>query len=152
GAIDAVAGRLKRVFDAVEVLDERLAEHAHGAEPQQAVNEDDRGSQSGDIHGSRQQELGSQAYCKASNGAKYHVPSSPGGLTIAASVFRPPRPRDEPAMQIATAQAGKTRVGFIGTGVMGQSMCRHIMNAGYAMTVSTRTKSKAQPLLDAGAT
>jgi 3-hydroxyisobutyrate dehydrogenase len=54
-------------------------------------------------------------------------------------------------MQIATVQPGKTRVGFIGTGVMGQSMCRHIMNAGYGMTISTRTKSKAQPLLDAGA-
>src|SRR5438876_2770566 len=54
-------------------------------------------------------------------------------------------------MQIATVQPGKTRVGFIGTGVMGQSMCRHIMTAGYGMTISTRTKSKAQPLLDAGA-
>jgi len=54
-------------------------------------------------------------------------------------------------MQIATVQPGKTRVGFIGTGVMGQSMCRHITTAGYGMTVSTRTKSKAQPLLDAGA-
>jgi 3-hydroxyisobutyrate dehydrogenase len=54
-------------------------------------------------------------------------------------------------MQIATVQPGKTRVGFIGTGVMGQSMCRHIMTAGYAVTVSTRTKAKAQPLLDAGA-
>jgi 3-hydroxyisobutyrate dehydrogenase len=54
-------------------------------------------------------------------------------------------------MQIATVQPGKTRVGFIGTGVMGQSMCRHIINAGYGMTVSTRTKSKAQPLMDAGA-
>src|SRR5213594_3328075 len=54
-------------------------------------------------------------------------------------------------MQIATVQPGKTRVGFVGTGVMGHSMCRHIMTAGYATTVSTRTKSKAQPLLDAGA-
>src|SRR5437899_9969329 len=54
-------------------------------------------------------------------------------------------------MQIATVQPGKTRVGFIGTGVMGQSMCRHIIAAGYTTTVSTRTKSKAQPLLDAGA-
>src|SRR5205807_7815708 len=62
------------------------------------------------------------------------------------------RPRDERPMQIATVQPGKTRVGFIGTGVMGQSMCRHLMTAGYSMTVSTRTKSKAQPLLDAGAT
>src|SRR3954452_4489228 len=54
-------------------------------------------------------------------------------------------------MQIAKVQPGQTRVGFIGTGVMGQSMCGHILKAGYAMTVSTRTKAKAQPLLDAGA-
>jgi 3-hydroxyisobutyrate dehydrogenase len=54
-------------------------------------------------------------------------------------------------MQFATAQPGKTRVGFIGTGVMGQSMCRHIMTTGYAMTVYSRTKAKSQPLLDAGA-
>src|SRR5947199_2426920 len=54
-------------------------------------------------------------------------------------------------MQIAKVQPGQTRVGFIGTGVMGQSMCGHILKAGYATTVSTRTKAKAQPLLDAGA-
>jgi 3-hydroxyisobutyrate dehydrogenase len=54
-------------------------------------------------------------------------------------------------MQIAKVQPGQTRVGFIGTGVMGQSMCGHMLKAGYAMTVSTRTKAKAQPLLDAGA-
>jgi 3-hydroxyisobutyrate dehydrogenase len=52
-------------------------------------------------------------------------------------------------MPFAKAQPGQTRVGFIGTGVMGQSMCRHILKAGYATTVSTRTKAKAQPLLDA---
>ena len=54
-------------------------------------------------------------------------------------------------MQIPKAQPGRTRVGFIGTGVMGQSMCRHIMKAGYATTVYSRTKSKSQPLLDDGA-
>jgi 3-hydroxyisobutyrate dehydrogenase len=54
-------------------------------------------------------------------------------------------------MQIATAKPGTTRVGFIGTGVMGQSMCRNIMTAGYAMTVYSRTKAKSQPLLDGGA-
>src|SRR2546423_4666994 len=54
-------------------------------------------------------------------------------------------------MQIPPAQPGTTRVGFIGTGVMGQSMCRHIMNAEYATTVTTRTKAKAEPLLAAGA-
>src|SRR4051794_11882205 len=54
-------------------------------------------------------------------------------------------------MQPAKAQPGTTRVGFIGTGVMGQSMCRHIMTAGYATAVYSRTKAKSQPLLDAGA-
>jgi 3-hydroxyisobutyrate dehydrogenase len=54
-------------------------------------------------------------------------------------------------MQIPTAQPGKTRVGFIGTGVMGQSMCGHILKAGYATTVYSRTKAKSLPLLDAGA-
>ena len=34
---------------------------------------------------------------------------------------------------------------------MGQSMCRHLMGAGFPMTIFSRTKSKAQPLLDAGA-
>jgi 3-hydroxyisobutyrate dehydrogenase len=54
-------------------------------------------------------------------------------------------------MQIPKAQPGATRVGFIGTGVMGQAMCGHIVKAGYATTVYSRTKSKGQPLLDAGA-
>lgn len=44
-----------------------------------------------------------------------------------------------------------TRIGWIGTGVMGASMCGHLLNAGYAVTVSTRTRAKAQPLLDHGA-
>lgn len=54
-------------------------------------------------------------------------------------------------MPLAKAQPGVTRVGFIGTGVMGQSMCRHIIKAGYATSVYSRTKAKSQPLLDAGA-
>lgn len=49
------------------------------------------------------------------------------------------------------AEPGKTRIGWIGTGVMGQSMCGHLIAAGYAMTISTRTKEKAQALLDCGA-
>jgi 3-hydroxyisobutyrate dehydrogenase len=54
-------------------------------------------------------------------------------------------------MPYAKAEPGKTRVGFIGTGVMGQSMCRHILEAGYATTLYSRTKAKSQPLLDSGA-
>ena len=33
-------------------------------------------------------------------------------------------------MQIAKAQPGTTRIGFIGTGVMGRWMCQHVMTAG----------------------
>ena len=43
------------------------------------------------------------------------------------------------------------RIGWIGTGVMGSSMCGHLIAAGYRVTVHNRTKSKAQPLLDRGA-
>lgn len=42
-------------------------------------------------------------------------------------------------------------IGWIGTGVMGSSMCGHLLTAGYRVTVHSRTKSKAQPLLDRGA-
>jgi 3-hydroxyisobutyrate dehydrogenase len=54
-------------------------------------------------------------------------------------------------MSIPRAEPGKTRIGWIGTGVMGQSMCRHIIEKGYAVTVFNRTRAKAKPLLDTGA-
>lgn len=44
-----------------------------------------------------------------------------------------------------------TKIGWIGTGVMGVSMIGHLMKAGYRATVYNRTKSKAQPALDQGA-
>ena len=44
-----------------------------------------------------------------------------------------------------------TKIGWIGIGVMGASMCRHLMDAGYQATVFTRTKSKCDELLQAGA-
>ncbi|MTW85583.1 NAD-binding protein [Virgibacillus dakarensis] len=44
-----------------------------------------------------------------------------------------------------------TTIGFIGTGVMGKSMAENLMNAGYTLSVYTRTKEKAQLLLDNGA-
>ena len=44
-----------------------------------------------------------------------------------------------------------TRVGWIGTGVMGTSMCGHVLDGGYAVTVFTRTRARAEPLLDRGA-
>lgn len=44
-----------------------------------------------------------------------------------------------------------TRIGWIGTGVMGSPMCSHLIDAGYAVVVFSRTRYKAQPLLDRGA-
>ena len=44
-----------------------------------------------------------------------------------------------------------TRIGWVGTGVMGAAMAGRLRGAGYALTVYTRTKSKADPLLAAGA-
>jgi 3-hydroxyisobutyrate dehydrogenase len=46
---------------------------------------------------------------------------------------------------------GATRIGWIGLGVMGASMCGHLQRAGYATTVSTRTRARAEALLAAGA-
>ncbi len=45
-----------------------------------------------------------------------------------------------------------TRIGWIGTGVMGSSMCGHLLAAGHEVTVTTRTRPKADALVDAGAT
>ena len=44
------------------------------------------------------------------------------------------------------------RVGWIGTGIMGASMCGHLMAAGHSATIFTRTRSRAEPLLARGAT
>ena len=51
-----------------------------------------------------------------------------------------------------TIHSEKTKIGWVGTGVMGRWMCQHILNLGYSVTVYNRTKEKAQPLLDSGAT
>jgi 3-hydroxyisobutyrate dehydrogenase len=44
-----------------------------------------------------------------------------------------------------------TRVGWIGTGVMGRSMCGHVVDAGYEVTVYNRTRAKSDTLLERGA-
>src|SRR3954469_18637652 len=54
-------------------------------------------------------------------------------------------------MTIPAAQPGKTRIGWIGTGVMGRWMCQHAMTKGYAATVYNRSKDKLQPLVEQGA-
>jgi 3-hydroxyisobutyrate dehydrogenase len=45
----------------------------------------------------------------------------------------------------------KLRIGWIGTGVMGSSMCSHLMKAGHLATIYTRTRSRAENLLSRGA-
>ncbi|MEX2115166.1 MAG: NAD(P)-binding domain-containing protein, partial [Pirellulales bacterium] len=54
-------------------------------------------------------------------------------------------------MAIKKIAPGETRIGWIGTGVMGSSMCGHLVSAGFPATVFNRSKKKAQPLLDKGA-
>ena len=52
---------------------------------------------------------------------------------------------------MTTVTPEATRIGWIGTGVMGLSMCGHLLDAGYKAVVFTRTKAKARPLLEKGA-
>jgi 3-hydroxyisobutyrate dehydrogenase len=47
--------------------------------------------------------------------------------------------------------AGKTKVGWIGTGVMGSSMCGHLMAAGYHATIFNRSPEKTKGLAAKGA-
>lgn len=46
---------------------------------------------------------------------------------------------------------GKTRIGWIGTGVMGRSMVGHLMAAGYQATVYNRSTAKTEELVARGA-
>lgn len=55
-------------------------------------------------------------------------------------------------MSISLATPGTTRIGWIGTGVMGRWMCQHVMSKGYAASVYNRSPEKAKPLVDLGAT
>lgn len=50
-----------------------------------------------------------------------------------------------------TIAPGTTKIGWIGTGVMGSSMCGHLIDAGFSATVYSRTKSKADDLVAKGA-
>jgi 3-hydroxyisobutyrate dehydrogenase len=54
-------------------------------------------------------------------------------------------------MTLPVIAPGTTRLGWIGTGVMGTSMCGHLIAAGYSVTVYSRTKSRAEPLIAKGA-
>ncbi len=44
-----------------------------------------------------------------------------------------------------------SKIGWVGTGVMGQSMVKNLLNAGYSVVISNRTKTKAVDLITMGA-
>ncbi len=54
-------------------------------------------------------------------------------------------------MSLMEIVPGKTRIGWIGTGVMGKSMCGHLLRAGFSATVYNRSREKTQPLVELGA-
>jgi len=54
-------------------------------------------------------------------------------------------------MAIASVEPGKTRIGWVGTGVMASSMCGHLLEAGFLVNVYNRTREKAEKLLQRGA-
>jgi len=54
-------------------------------------------------------------------------------------------------MSAVQVTPGKTKIGWIGTGIMGRWMCEHCMNAGFSTTVYNRTMSKTDPLKEKGA-
>lgn len=54
-------------------------------------------------------------------------------------------------MFLSAVSPESTRIGWIGLGVMGASMCGHLVDAGYRTSVYTRTRTKAAGLLERGA-
>lgn len=62
------------------------------------------------------------------------------------------RHKSNTSIKVNAIEPGKTRIGWIGTGVMGRWMCQHLMEGGYPATVYNRTSLKLKPLLAMGAT
>jgi 3-hydroxyisobutyrate dehydrogenase len=54
-------------------------------------------------------------------------------------------------MSQIVVEPGTTRIGWIGTGVMGSSMCGHLITAGFSATVYNRSREKADELVAQGA-
>ena len=54
------------------------------------------------------------------------------------------------AKQLEEAKS-ETKIGWIGTGVMGKSMANHLMAQGHKLLVYNRTEAKANDLVAAGA-
>ncbi|HSC35582.1 MAG TPA: NAD(P)-dependent oxidoreductase [Thermodesulfobacteriota bacterium] len=54
-------------------------------------------------------------------------------------------------MALINTSPKETSIGWIGTGVMGASMCMHLVRAGYKTRVYSRTRKKTEGLIKAGA-
>jgi 3-hydroxyisobutyrate dehydrogenase len=54
-------------------------------------------------------------------------------------------------MAVPQIKPGETKVGWIGTGVMGLSMAGHLLKAGFPVTAYSRTQANAESLLAQGA-
>lgn len=54
-------------------------------------------------------------------------------------------------LKLLEKPTSKHRIGFIGIGVMGKSIVKHLLAKGFEVGVYTRTKEKAQEVLDLGA-
>src|SRR5690625_1771718 len=54
-------------------------------------------------------------------------------------------------LKMGENKVSKQTIGFIGTGVMGKSMAAHLLKAGHPLHVYTRTKAKAEQLIQQGA-
>ncbi len=54
-------------------------------------------------------------------------------------------------MTMGLVMTNETRIGWIGTGVMGVSMAGHLLDHGYSLALYNRTKSKANTLIEKGA-
>jgi len=52
---------------------------------------------------------------------------------------------------VMTTSPETAAIGWIGTGVMGSSMCGHLIEGGYRTAVHSRTRTRAEPLLAKGA-
>lgn len=54
-------------------------------------------------------------------------------------------------MGLKLSKPGETRIGWIGTGVMGLHMCGHLIDKGFSATVYNRTREKCDTLISKGA-
>lgn len=74
-----------------------------------------------------------------------------GEIATRPTLNRRPILRYTRRMPLSVVNPDSTRIGWIGLGVMGASMCGHLVDAGYRTSVYTRTRSKAEPVLGRGA-